>query len=482
MHADPSPPSTPWDAPSPPTSTVSRDCPRTPCWMRATRSFARWGPGKPRERPGAGPAPDPAPPADAEPGSSCTSLAPAGPAFGGGARSRGPRCRRSRGCPYAPRPHRAACTTRSGWAGCRAVERLAATAARGGASWSSATTTATGSALAILTTILLKLGADARPFIPHRLTAAAASEPALCRALGAQPGHRDRRLRDHRGRDRRRATSRGVVVVTDHLPPAAAGGRGPRGPEAARLPVPFKEACGAGIAWSCPKPSSSIRARVGIDAAARRHWLASRRSRRSRPSPTWCAHGRTACSSRGGSRASPTRSPGLAALLKRSGVPAGRAPSTRGWRSDVARGSTRQPGSTTRARSSSDDDRRGARRTLRRDRDRERRAPRRQGSSRSCSRASRRPTRRATPIVEASPASEAGCAVLGIAASRVADRAARPAARARRNAVGGSGAPLAGRRSAGASPRRRRYTKGVRRSRTALDRIPAGSWRRSART
>ncbi|MBK9064085.1 MAG: single-stranded-DNA-specific exonuclease RecJ [Acidobacteria bacterium] len=221
-----------------------------------------------------------------------------------------------------------------------AVERLAATAARGGRVVVFGDYDCDGiGALAILTTALRKLGADARPFIPHRLhDGYGLRAPALRRALDEH---------DPEGivtvdcgitavETVAEATGRGVyVVVTDHhLPPAAL----PEGavlvdPKLPGCKYPFKELCGAGIAW---KLSEALfihsGARVGIDAAARRRWLASLAkiaalstvadmvplTGENRVLVSWGLAG----------LADP-RSPGLAALLKRSGVPAGRAPSTR---------------------------------------------------------------------------------------------------------------------------------------------------------
>ncbi len=221
-----------------------------------------------------------------------------------------------------------------------AVERLAATAARGGRVVVFGDYDCDGiGALAILTTALRKLGADARPFIPHRLhDGYGLRAPALRRAL--EEHEPEGIVTVDCGitavETVAEATSRGVyVVVTDHhLPPAAL-------PEGAilvdpKLPgcrYPFKELCGAGLAW---KLSEALfihsGARVGIDAAARRRWLASLAkiaalstvadmvplTGENRVLVAWGLAG----------LADP-RSPGLAALLKRAGVPPGRAPSTR---------------------------------------------------------------------------------------------------------------------------------------------------------
>ncbi len=221
-----------------------------------------------------------------------------------------------------------------------AVERLAATAARGGRVVVFGDYDCDGiGALAILTTALRKLGADARPFIPHRLhDGYGLRAPALRRALDEHEpeGIVTVDCGITAVETVAEATGRGVyVVVTDHhLPPAAL-------PEGAvlvdpKLPgcrYPFKELCGAGIAW---KLSEALLIhsgpRVGIDAAARRRWLASLAkiaalstvadmvplTGENRVLVSW-----------GLSGLADPRSPGLSALLKRSGVPAGRAPSTR---------------------------------------------------------------------------------------------------------------------------------------------------------
>ena len=221
-----------------------------------------------------------------------------------------------------------------------AVERLAATAARGGRVVVFGDYDCDGiGALAILTTALRKLGADARPFIPHRLhDGYGLRAPALRRALDEHEpeGIVTVDCGITAVETVAEATGRGVyVVVTDHhLPPAAL----PEGavlvdPKLPGCKYPFKELCGAGIAWKLSEAlliHSGVR--VGIDAAARRRWLASLAkiaalstvadmvplTGENRVLVSWGLAG----------RADP-RSPGLAALLKRSGVPAGRAPSTR---------------------------------------------------------------------------------------------------------------------------------------------------------
>jgi single-stranded-DNA-specific exonuclease len=221
-----------------------------------------------------------------------------------------------------------------------AVERLASTARRGGRVVIFGDYDCDGvGALAILTTVLRRLGADARPFIPHRLhDGYGLRAPTLRRALEQH---------DPEGivtvdcgitavETVAEATGRGVyVVVTDHhLPPATL-------PEGAilvdpKLPgcrYPFKELCGAGLAWKLAEALLIHSGEpVGIDAAARRRWLASLAkiaalstvadmvplTGENRVLVSW-----------GLSGLADPRAPGLAALLRRAGVPAGRAPSTR---------------------------------------------------------------------------------------------------------------------------------------------------------
>ncbi|HTS01364.1 MAG TPA: single-stranded-DNA-specific exonuclease RecJ, partial [Thermoanaerobaculia bacterium] len=221
-----------------------------------------------------------------------------------------------------------------------AVERLAATAARGGRIVVFGDYDCDGiGALAILTTALRRLGADARAFIPHRLhDGYGLRAPALRRAL--EEHEPEGIVTVDCGitavETVAEATGRGVyVVVTDHhLPPAAL-------PEGAvlvdpKLPgcrYPFKELCGAGLAW---KLSEALLihsgARAGVDASARRRWLASLAkiaalstvadmvplTGENRVLVAW-----------GLSGLADPRAPGLAALLRRAGVPAGRPPSTR---------------------------------------------------------------------------------------------------------------------------------------------------------
>ena len=94
------------------------------------------------------------------------------PARARGPRPRGARLRRRRRGAHASRARsRRAARSLSRWPGLpAAVELLAATARRGGRIVVFGDYDCDGvGALAILTTVLRKLGADARPFIPHRL-------------------------------------------------------------------------------------------------------------------------------------------------------------------------------------------------------------------------------------------------------------------------------------------------------------------------
>ncbi len=221
-----------------------------------------------------------------------------------------------------------------------AVELLAATARRRGRVVVFGDYDCDGiGALAILTTALRKLGADARPFIPHRLQDGyGLRTPTLRRALDehAPEGIVTVDCGITAVETVAAATDRGVyVIVTDHhLPPAAL----PVGavlvdPKLPGCRYPFKELCGAGIAWKLAEAlfiHSGVR--VGVDAAARRRWLASFAkiaalstvadmvplTGENRILVSWGLAG----------LADP-RAPGLAALLKRAGVPPGRAPSTR---------------------------------------------------------------------------------------------------------------------------------------------------------
>jgi single-stranded-DNA-specific exonuclease len=221
-----------------------------------------------------------------------------------------------------------------------AVEHLARTARRGGRVVVFGDYDCDGiGALAILTTVLTKLGADARPFIPHRLhDGYGLRAPTLLRALEehAPEGIVTVDCGITAVDPVATATSRGVyMVVTDHhLPPAAL-------PEGAvlvdpKLPgcrYPFKELCGAGIAW---KMADALLIhsgeRVGIDPAARRRWLGSlaKIAALSTVADMVPLTGENrVLTSWGLAGLARPRSPGLAALLRRAGIPAGRAPTAR---------------------------------------------------------------------------------------------------------------------------------------------------------
>lgn len=192
-------------------------------------------------------------------------------------------------------------------------------------------------ALAILTTTLKRLGADAVPFVPHRLKD----------GYGLRPDTLRRVLDEHAPEGIvtvdcgitavepiRDAVDRGVyVVVTDHhLPPEAL----PEGavlvnPKIPGCPYPFKELAGAGLAW---KLSEALLRddgpRVGVPPTALRAWLGSLAKvaalstiadmvpldGENRILTAWGLAG----------LAGP-RSPGLSALLARCSVGPGRSPS-----------------------------------------------------------------------------------------------------------------------------------------------------------
>jgi len=194
-------------------------------------------------------------------------------------------------------------------------------------------------ALAILTAVLRRLGADAMPFIPHRLkdgyglkthTVLRVLEEMQpegivtvdCGITAVEPVAE--------------AVSRGVyMIVTDHhLPPASL----PKGavlvdPKLPGCRYPFKELCGAGLAWKLAHALLLAEGeRAGISEGARGAWLASLAkvvalstiadlvplTGENRVLTHW-----------GLSGLKDPKAPGLAALLRVSGVPAGRAPSTR---------------------------------------------------------------------------------------------------------------------------------------------------------
>ena len=192
-------------------------------------------------------------------------------------------------------------------------------------------------ALAILTTTLKKLGADAVPFVPHRLRD----------GYGLRPESLRRVLDEHAPEGIvtvdcgitavdpvREAVSRGVyVVVTDHhLPPEEL----PEGavllnPRIPGCPYPFKELAGAGLAWKLSEALLRTDGpRVGVPDSAVRAWMASLAkvaalstiadmvplTGENRILTAWGLAG----------LAEP-RSPGLTALLSRCSVRAGKSPS-----------------------------------------------------------------------------------------------------------------------------------------------------------
>ncbi len=221
-----------------------------------------------------------------------------------------------------------------------AVDRLGASACRGGRVVVFGDYDCDGiGALAILTRVLSRLGADVRPFIPHRLRDGYGLTSATLR----------RALEEHRpegivtvdcGITAREpveeATRAGVyMVITDHhLPPDAL----PRDailvdPKLPGCAYPFKDLSGAGIAW---KLAGALLARggaeAGLSAAAGESWHASLGkiaavstiadvvplTGENRVIVSWGLAG----------LAEP-RAPGLAALLRRAGIAKGRPPTAR---------------------------------------------------------------------------------------------------------------------------------------------------------
>ena len=221
-----------------------------------------------------------------------------------------------------------------------AVERLLGTARHGGRVVVFGDYDCDGvGALAILTAVLTRLGADVRPFIPDRVADGYGLRSAtLARALDEH---------DPEGlvtvdcgitavEPVVEATRRGVyVVITDHHLPKDALPEGavlvdPKVPGCA---YPFKELCGAGLAWKLADGLlREAGAAAGLSADARRSWLASLAkiaaistiadvvslTGENRVLVAWGLAG----------LAEP-RAPGLAALLKRAGIPAGRGPTAR---------------------------------------------------------------------------------------------------------------------------------------------------------
>jgi single-stranded-DNA-specific exonuclease len=221
-----------------------------------------------------------------------------------------------------------------------AVERLAATARRRGRVVVFGDYDCDGiGALAILTTVLSRLGADARSFIPDR----------VADGYGLRSETLARALDEHEPEGLvtvdcgitavapvAEATRRGTyVVITDHHLPKAALPDGailvdPKLPGCA---YPFTDLCGAGLAWKLAEGLlKEAGAAAGLSPEARRSWLASCAkiaalstvadvvplAGENRVLVAWGLAG----------LAEP-RAPGVAALLKRAGIPAGRGPTAR---------------------------------------------------------------------------------------------------------------------------------------------------------
>ncbi|MFN7987471.1 MAG: single-stranded-DNA-specific exonuclease RecJ [Thermoanaerobaculia bacterium] len=219
-----------------------------------------------------------------------------------------------------------------------AVELLAGAARRGGRVVVFGDYDCDGiGALAILTTTLKRLGADAIPFVPHRLRD----------GYGLRPETLRRVLDEHAPEGVvtvdcgitavdpiREAVERGVfVVVTDHhLPPEELPKRAVLlNPKIPGCPYPFKDLAGAGIAWKlCEALLRADGPRVGVAAPAVRPWMASLAkvaalstiadmvplTGENRVLTAWGLQG----------LAEP-RSPGLSALLARCSVRPGKSPS-----------------------------------------------------------------------------------------------------------------------------------------------------------
>ena len=219
-----------------------------------------------------------------------------------------------------------------------AVGLLAATARRGGRVVVFGDYDCDGiGALAILTTTLKKLGADAVPFVPHRIRD----------GYGLRSATLLRVLEEHAPEGIvtvdcgitavdpvREAVSRGVyVVVTDHHLPAEELPQGAvlLNPRIPGCPYPFKELAGAGLAWKLSEALlRADGARAGVPAGSVRAWMASLAkvaalstiadmvplTGENRVLTAWGLAG----------LAEP-RSPGLTALLSRCSVRAGKSPS-----------------------------------------------------------------------------------------------------------------------------------------------------------
>jgi single-stranded-DNA-specific exonuclease len=190
-------------------------------------------------------------------------------------------------------------------------------------------------ALAILTTVLSRLGADARPFIPHRLRD----------GYGLKPETLRRALEEHSpegivtvdcgitaGESVEEALQAGVyVIVTDHhLPPEAL----PEGailidPKLPSCSYPFKDLSGAGLAW---KLAEALLVEAGLASATREAWRASlaKIAALSTIADVVPLTGENRILAAWGLRGlADPRSPGLTALLRRAGIAPGRPPTAR---------------------------------------------------------------------------------------------------------------------------------------------------------
>lgn len=225
----------------------------------------------------------------------------------------------------------------SGMAGVpEAVRRLAGSARRGGRVVVFGDYDCDGvGALAILTTVLARLGADARPFIPHRLRDGYGLRPETLRRALEEHGPEGIVTVDCGITARQsvvEALRAGVyVIVTDHHLPSEALPEGAIliDPKLPSCPYPFKELSGAGLAW---KLAEALLVEADLASAARESWRASLAkiaaiatiadvvplTGENRILAAWGLRG----------LADP-RSPGLTALLKRAGIPPGRPPTAR---------------------------------------------------------------------------------------------------------------------------------------------------------
>ena len=220
-----------------------------------------------------------------------------------------------------------------------AVERLAASSRKGGRVVVFGDYDCDGvGAVAILLVVLRRLGADARPFIPHRLRD----------GYGLQAETIERAVAEHDPEGIVTvdcgitalepitwATGRGLwVVVTDHHLPAMALPNGAVlvDPKLPGCRYPFKELCGAGIAWKVAEALLvSEGERVGIGERERRAWLGSlaKLAAVSTVADMVPLIGENrVLTSWGLTGLADPRSPGLAALMRRASIPAGRPPTT----------------------------------------------------------------------------------------------------------------------------------------------------------